>query len=73
MFLGQRLTGRGNPERDKSMPSKRGSAPQDPRDMVKAKLLEPQSPIGADDSHRLSGVTLCAGTSYRPHNFRRVR
>lgn len=47
MFLGQRLTGRGNPERDNSMPSKRGLAPRDPRDMVKAELPEPQFPTGA--------------------------
>src|SRR6266545_538181 len=74
MFLGQRLTGRGNPERDNSMPSKRGLAPRDPRDMVKAELPEPQFPSGASTTPTgTPGVTHCAGTSCRPRNFRCVR
>jgi hypothetical protein len=53
MFLGQWLYPTGKPRGDSSMPLKRvlpegavGQVPRDPRDMVKAGLLEPQSPDG---------------------------
>ena len=68
-------------EGDNSMSVKRlrsesvvGPVPQDPRDTLKAELLEPQSPCGASGHlpvERLQpGVTHCTGPLPRPVHLR---
>ena len=76
MLLGHLVDLRAKAGGEKSMPEKRrslegaeGDAPQDPRDMAKATLLEPQSPA-MKCAHPLLQRLRRSATRGRPFNFR---
>jgi hypothetical protein len=81
MFLGHRVYLKAKAGGDNSMPEKRepledayGAVPQDPRDMAKAGLPEPQSPEVGCHTHRYSVLNAVpTGTGCYPFATRNLR